>query len=158
MGFVWVGTAAAILLGLTGAAAGFSSRKRARAQYAADGLTQRVPRSHPAAAKNFSLLCLEGPVAGNRYTLSGSSIALGRDPSQCKVVFPQHAEDVSRLHCRLRVSAEGAVLLEDADSSNGTFLASGERLEPLRPRGLRPNERFYLGAPNVMFQLMREKS
>lgn len=44
---------------------------------------------------------------------------------------------VSRLHCRLTLSAAGTLLLEDLESTNGTFL-NGERVErtPVSPGDL----------------------
>lgn len=62
------------------------------------------------------------------YDLEGDSILIGRDP-EADVVIDNVS--VSRRHAEIRRDRGGWVL-EDLDSSNGTFL-DGERLETARP-------------------------
>jgi len=51
--------------------------------------------------------------------LPGSVKTLGRAP---RADFIVDRALVSRLHCRLTMDAAGAVVLEDLESTNGTFL------------------------------------
>lgn len=48
---------------------------------------------------------------------------------------------VSRVHCRLTASADGALELRDMDSTNGTFV-NGHRIETTR---LAPGDRVTIG-------------
>jgi pSer/pThr/pTyr-binding forkhead associated (FHA) protein len=47
-------------------------------------------------------------------------------------------------------------VLEDLGSTNGTFLANGERINPGQPRDLRPGDRFYLGDTRNQFEVKME--
>ncbi|MDX1986593.1 MAG: FHA domain-containing protein [Candidatus Obscuribacter sp.] len=75
---------------------------------------------------------------GKRIEAGKSELILGRDPSK-DVVFG--AEDVSRNHAKLKVTADG-VKIEDLNSKNGTFV-NGERItgEAL----LKPGDKVRLG-------------
>lgn len=57
--------------------------------------------------------------------LPGDIRTIGRAPG---VQFVLDAPLVSRVHCRLTASSEGALLVEDLDSTNGTFV-NGARVE-----------------------------
>ncbi len=61
------------------------------------------------------------------------------------------ADIVSRIHAAIRMEAEGVYFLEDAGSSNGTFL-NGEQIKPgtrFRCR-LKPGDLITLGKGNQM--------
>jgi len=70
------------------------------------------------------LLTISGGSLGRRYRL-GKEATLGRDPS---ATIPVEALDVSRRHARIEQSSEGAFVLQDLGSSNGT-LVNGLRAE-----------------------------
>jgi pSer/pThr/pTyr-binding forkhead associated (FHA) protein len=73
------------------------------------------------------------------------------------LVFPAESASVSKRHCTVRWDApRGVFVLEDLGSTNGTFLASGERLTPHVPRDLRPGERFYIGDLRNQFEVALE--
>jgi hypothetical protein len=100
---------------------------------------------------------IAGQYAGSAFSLAGGSSTLGRDPSAANLVFPGDASSVSKRHCSVRWDAgRGLFLLEDHGSTNGTFLASGERLTPHQPRELRPGERFYIGDLRNQFEVTME--
>jgi len=71
--------------------------------------------------------------------LSGSQATLGRGQS-CTVRIP--SADVSRLHCRLHLEADGLVRVEDLGSVNGTFI-NGTPIHGLEI--VRPGDRLGLG-------------
>jgi hypothetical protein len=103
-----------------------------------------VPMAPPVATRPV-LRGITGQYAGSAFSLEGGS-TLGRDPAAANLVFGGEASSVSKRHCSVRWDAgRGLFLLEDHGSTNGTFLASGERLIPNQPRELRPGERFYIG-------------
>ncbi|MFG5409365.1 FHA domain-containing protein [Piscinibacter sakaiensis] len=61
---------------------------------------------------------------------------------------------MSKRHCLVRLAPDGRhFLLEDCWSTNGTFLASGERLAPGSTREVPPGTRFYLSDASQMFEL-----
>jgi serine/threonine-protein kinase len=71
--------------------------------------------------------------------LRGWQATLGRGPS-CTVRI--RSSDVSRLHCRLLVEADGLVRVEDLESVNGTFI-NGTQIHGLEI--VRPGDRLGLG-------------
>ncbi|XID92542.1 FHA domain-containing protein [Paenibacillaceae bacterium WGS1546] len=103
-------------------------------------------------------LCgLEGEHAGNSYRVLNRRLTFGRDPSRCTILFPYEAGEISRVHCTLRYSEENRLfILEDNGSSNGTFLASGERLKPGVRYALRSGERFSLSGNRHLFVVRDE--
>jgi RsiW-degrading membrane proteinase PrsW (M82 family) len=113
-------------------------------------LDQHAPSSH------LVLSCVEGSLSGNSYPVNESKLTIGRDPAQCKVVVPFAAGEISSLHCSVRLTPSGVVLLEDCSSTQGTFLESGEQVMPGSFKRLRLQQRFYLGTPSFMFELAEE--
>jgi serine phosphatase RsbU (regulator of sigma subunit) len=86
------------------------------------------------------LITLQGPEAGRKFPLEGSGTLIGRqlDAGVClsaKAVSRQHAQ----ILCR-----DGAYLVEDLDSSNGTSL-NGQRLLPHRPMPLTERDTLQIG-------------
>jgi serine/threonine protein kinase len=71
--------------------------------------------------------------------LRGSQATLGRGQN-CIVRIP--SADVSRLHCRLQMEADGLVRVEDMGSANGTFI-NGTQIHALEI--VRPGDRLGLG-------------
>jgi len=101
------------------------------------------------------LIGVSGPFAGNEVQVGLDPIAIGRDPKQCQLVFPCDVVDVGRLHCVVRFDTTRiAFILEDRNSTNGTFLGSGVRLASGRACLIAPGGRFYLADPHNMFEVM----
>lgn len=100
-------------------------------------------------------LCgIGGEHAGTCYRVLDRRLSIGRDPSQCGIVFPYEAGEISRRHCTLRYSADsGLFFLEDHGSSNGTFLSNGERLEPGKVYELQAGDRFCLSGTEHWFEV-----
>lgn len=113
------------------------------------------PDAAEAAHEGEPRLCgIEGEHAGASYKLLDRRLLIGRDSVQCGVVFPYEAGEVSRRHCTVRFNPETNVfLLEDHGSSNGTFLASGIRLEPGKQYELRDGDRFSLSGAAHSFEV-----
>lgn len=100
----------------------------------------------PAPVSGPALVAFSGHLAGARVPFAGRTLTLGRDARVCEVAFPETASEVSKRHAALVWDgARGVAFVKDLGSTNGTFLATGERLTPGEPRALRPGERFYLG-------------
>lgn len=97
---------------------------------------------------------VEGEHSGNCYRVLNRRLSFGRDPSQCSILFPYEAGQISRLHCTLSyVEYNGTFVLEDHGSSNGTFLADGQRLEPGKGYELLAGQRFSLSGSEHQFEV-----
>jgi len=98
-----------------------------------------------------------GQYAGQVIELSSTSIVIGRDPLQANVIFSSDITAVSRVHCIIGFeSTKGTFWLEERahqPSRNGTFLSSGERIQPGRRYTVRNGESFYLSDPGILFEV-----
>jgi len=95
-----------------------------------------------------------GEFSGSGFLVSERWLTMGRDASQCHIVFRNAAGEISRKHCSLRFEeSRGLFLLEDHASSNGTFLSGGERLQPGVIYELPPGERFALSGSKHWFEV-----
>ncbi len=75
------------------------------------------------ASNEFKLSVRRGPEEGQSFTLSASSVTIGRDPT-ADIVFSD--PEVSRQHARFTRTADGYEV-QDLGSTNGTFV-DGRRL------------------------------
>jgi hypothetical protein len=140
---------------LTAAAALFIAMNK-RTRTAITQATHRLTQAPPVAPKRMVLVGVAGTYAGQKIPLSSRPVVLGRDPSIANLVFPTAAEHVSKRHCQVTCDGSGRVVLEDSWSSNGTFMAAGERLSAGKPRELRAGDRFYLGSQTNLFEVAGE--
>jgi pSer/pThr/pTyr-binding forkhead associated (FHA) protein len=101
-----------------------------------------------------TLLGRGGPLQGQSYPLDPGDYGVGRDPAVCAVILPAGTKGVSRHHATLRVRPDGSVLLQDNNSSAGTFVA-GRRLPVADWQPLAAGEVFTLGEDDVRFELRR---
>ena len=93
-------------------------------------------------ARAYGVTLLD-PGTGQLYEAHGVRIRLGRG-RECEVRLGGNAEaTVSRVHAELTVGATGALALQDAGSTNGTFL-NDERVTTAVP--VRLGDRIALGA------------
>jgi hypothetical protein len=76
----------------------------------------------------------------------GYSIRLGRDPQLCPAVtFLARRDNLSRIHARVGVEADGSAWIADEGSTNGTYV-HGYRLPSNEQAPLRPGDTFRLAA------------
>jgi hypothetical protein len=100
---------------------------------------------------------IAGQYVGTSIPIEIRPTILGRDQSVANLVFGADADSISKRHCAVRWDpARGTFVLDDLGSTNGTFLATGERLVPGHPRELRPGDRFYLGDARNQFEFRME--
>ena len=59
---------------------------------------------------------------------------------------------VSGRHCMLHWQ-NGSLMLTDLGSAYGTFLEDGRRLPAQYPMPVTPGDKFYVGSPNIVFQI-----
>lgn len=115
--------------------------------------------SSTSSAQKPVLRALDGHFRGSVVELTDEPLTIGRDPRSCQLVFPARMTEIGRKHCILRFDKTvQAFLLEDCDSTNGTFLRAGQRIAVGSPKQLRPGQRFYLSNPMTMFEVDFEKN
>lgn len=100
------------------------------------------------------LVGINGPLAGMVYQISGNGLIIGRDSISCQVVLPASQASVSRIHCYLTYNQmSGMFVLNDRNSTHGTYLANGSRVSYAQPVALKSGDRFYLGTPGNTFEV-----
>jgi len=124
-----------------------------RQKSASASAPQQREVSRTVAVQKGSLVGVSGPFAGKSFPL-GDRIAIGRDPGQCGIIFPDKTPGVSALHCEICQEGSGFTVT-DLGSSYGTFFAGGAKLSPNVPYPLRPGDSFYLGEEGNSFQLQQ---
>ena len=73
-------------------------------------------------------------------------VQIGRDSATCRLVYQDGTPGVSSHHCQVYYDeGEGVFVVTDLNSTYGTFLAGGQRLQPQTPTKLPPKSAFYLG-------------
>ncbi len=83
---------------------------------------------------------------GKRIVIRDEQIFIGRNVNVCAVVFKEGTPGVSGRHCSLAYNkATGDFVLTDLNSSYGTYLSDGTKLNPGVAYHLRSGDRFYLG-------------
>lgn len=100
------------------------------------------------------LVCVNGPLAGMVYNVGSSGVIIGRDHVSCQIVIPSSYASVSRVHCYVTYNpASGMFVLNDRNSTHGTYLANGRRVIYSQPAALSRGDRFYLATPNITFEV-----
>ena len=91
---------------------------------------------------------------GLTLAIGSAPIMIGRDPSNCKLVYREGTAGVSGRHCSLSYdAASGDFLLTDLRSSYGTFLMNGQKLNANVPYHLKSGESFYVGDPGNVIRV-----
>ncbi|MCD8049484.1 MAG: trypsin-like peptidase domain-containing protein [Clostridia bacterium] len=94
--------------------------------------------------------------AGRRVRIDSMPIIIGRE-SSCNLVFDRSTPGVSKQHCQLAFNAQsGVFVLTDLNSSYGTYLINGTRLNPNVPYRLQSGDSFYLGGAENTIRLETE--
>ena len=115
----------------------------------------RVPRLsdgsalHPFRVGKEPTITLVHQGTGQTFTATGYTIAIGRDPAVVQVLIRTDEErHVSGRHVEIQFRADGAVVVRDLESRNGTWL-NDKRLKGEAP--LKVGDRLLLGnAPTVL--------
>ena len=98
-----------------------------------------------------NLFCTRGNYSGATFQIAGT-LAIGRDPNRCQILFPQDTRGISSLHCEVSLLPQG-VMLTDKNSSYGTFVG-GRRLAPCESVLLNSGDKFYIADGSNEFQLI----
>jgi hypothetical protein len=117
---------------------------------------QQVPFTAPQGTTPI-LRCISGVFNGNRMELNNQPVQIGKDPRFCQIVYPSSDNTVSDQHCVIRYNSSGHIfILEDVGSLQGTYLVSGERVLPGTPKNLKSGDRFFIGNPQNLFEIVIE--
>ncbi len=93
---------------------------------------------------------ISGVFAGQIFVLE-DRLDLGRN-MYCKVIFPQSTKGISNKHCYLKIDNNVVVICDD-NSSYGTYLGRGIRLEAGIGYQLNDGDVFYLASQEQSFRL-----
>ena len=100
---------------------------------------------------------MAGQYAGKSFSLDSGPSVLGRDQRAANLVFAPEADSISKRHCMVSWDASRRTfVIQDLGSTNGTFLATGERLAPGRSHDLAAGGRFYIGDLRNQFEVRME--
>ncbi len=119
---------------------------RAAARSVRNGDTQRKRQDSGELAV---LSVVEGPQAGQQVRL-GEETVIGRGEEATLLL---HEGDVSRMHARIVRSQEGAYVVEDLQSRNGTWIND----EPITRHGLVSGDRIAIGSAVLLFTRRSEQ-
>lgn len=79
--------------------------------------------------------------------VDGAEITFGRDPQQVNIVFDQTQTDISRKHCVIRFDGRSnQYIVTDLNSTTGTYLDNGTRLEAGQPKQVTKGTVIYMGS------------
>lgn len=93
---------------------------------------------------------------GASVRLMGQSIMIGRS-NDCALKFPANAPGVSGCHCTVQWDGSNqSFVVTDLRSTYGTFLATGQKMQPNVPYRLRAGDKFWLGDQNNTISLELE--
>ncbi|MBF0449745.1 MAG: trypsin-like peptidase domain-containing protein [Candidatus Magnetomorum sp.] len=107
--------------------------------------------------KKGFLLGLSGEFKESEFQLSSDPVILGRDPMQASIIFSKNVPYISRKHVKLNYDSNtNEFFLEDLNSSTGTFLFSGEKLNSFETKRLRHGDKFYLYSKEQLFQVIEK--
>lgn len=102
--------------------------------------------------QTIQLKCTNGEFAGYAFPIgTNETVVIGRDMS-CNIKFDIKTPMVSRVHCIIEYDGVN-VWITDNNSTYGTFLSDGTKLEGKQRVLLSPGTGFYLGSQNVMFYI-----
>lgn len=93
------------------------------------------------------LLILSSQELGTSYIINTDEVVIGRDPS-CTICLQD--PEVSSIHCKISVPEERTFILEDMDSTNGTFL---NKKPVTKPTQIFYSDRLVLGKTVLRFFL-----
>lgn len=100
--------------------------------------------------KRACLVVLQGTEIGNIIPLEKGVLLIGRSP-ECNTVLLE--DGISRVHARIKVSALGEVVIQDMNSTNGTFV-EGRRI---RKATLEAGDKVLLGRNTVLKYVLQDE-
>jgi hypothetical protein len=132
---------AAVAVGGLLVVSGLLSRRTATAGGGtqAGGSARRTPAAAASRNGGMHLIAQAGALAGNRFSLSGSGVKIGRDPTVCQVVLSDSS--VSREHA-LVSAVDGGYVVKNLSGTNPTYVND----RPIQEATLQNGDRIKIGA------------
>ena len=96
------------------------------------------------------IIGVRGCFSGESMKVTGK-IYIGRS-DKCHIRFPEDTKGISSNHCSLEFDGQN-FYLTDLESSYGTFLEKGTKLQPRSRTLLKNGEKFYLASEDQVFQV-----
>lgn len=117
----------------------------------AQSVAAPVQSAAPAARGSVAIVGVSGNFKDSTFVLN-DKLVIGRNPASCSICYPVDTKGVSGVHCEIRKKGSNYELV-DCGSSNGTFIGSGQKLQPNVPVLITNGTYFYLGSTAQMFQI-----
>jgi hypothetical protein len=123
----------------------------------APAIAPLTPQTAGVTGTRAALHGVAGQYAGKSFSLDAGPSVLGRDQRAANLVFAPENGSISKRHCMVSWDAPRKMfVVQDLGSTNGTFLATGERLTPGQSRDLPVGTRFYIGDLRNQFEVRME--
>lgn len=104
----------------------------------------------PLSSATFGIEGVSGHYRDVFFPLADKKVIIGRSPDSCHIIYPNETRGVSRVHCEVALDrANGAVILRDLGSSNGTFVSGGKRINIDQGIPLYEGDQFTIGENNT---------
>ncbi|MCH5203639.1 MAG: trypsin-like peptidase domain-containing protein [Oscillospiraceae bacterium] len=114
----------------------------------ASAAAQSVPTpSQPApSAKRAVIRSMSPQHNGKVFPVGNAPVSIGRNASLCTIVYSDQTPGVSGQHCTISYdSTTNLFTITDLNSTYGTFLFNGQKLNPGQPVTLQPGTSLYVG-------------
>ncbi len=142
--YIGIGAAAVVLLLVIILLARRGKKKKAARAAAAAQPAAQQPAQEP--GRSPVVRSMAPQHGGMGVQLHHQPVQLGRDSAVCRVVYQDGTPGVSSRHCQVYFDErDGMFVVTDLNSTYGTFLAGGQRLQPNTPVKVPPKSSFYLG-------------
>lgn len=138
------------------------SRKKKKQQYSIPKASIDVNSMKPQtpAPKVLPVLrSMSSQHLGITNQLGNQPILIGRDVVACSIIYQEGTSGVSSKHCQIQYdSSSNQFILTDLNSTYGTFLSNGQKLNPGVPYKLNPKDSFYLGEQTNLIYVDLERA
>ena len=113
---------------------------------AGKGLFAGKAASKPQTTQRAFIRSLAVQHNGLAVVVRDTPVLIGRDPNSCKVVYVEGTAGVSVRHCSVAYDGTaGEFIVTDLQSTYGTFLMNGQKLNANVPCRIKPGDGFYVG-------------
>lgn len=118
--------------------------------------TMAAPPSIPVPTATPAVRSLAVQHGGKKVPIGDQAILVGRS-GECRIVYAENTPGVSGRHCAIAWDATAnEFIIKDLNSTYGTYLDSGMKLDPNRVYRLREGDSFYLGEKANMLRVELE--
>ncbi len=102
----------------------------------------------------IALLGTEGLYKDSLFPLD-EGIVIGREVGFVNIVYPEDKVYISKIHCKIWIDPDGQVVIQDMDSTNGTYFEDEAEMKPGKIYPIDIDSEFYLSTPEESFRIVR---